>query len=299
MNQMEQNTVEQNTALYREQLNEKFSIRHKITSGDEKHTFHIHDQFELMFLRSDGMRCLIGNKTYLPPRNTLLLLNNMDLHYISKTTPGKSDRYVVYFSPEYASCLSTSETDLLECFFFRPFSDPALLSLDDTQAEEILQLLSHLSLSYDQFCDNPKGYGNDLGVRMSLARLLLQVNRLYRGVHNIEQRLPDPRAHQIYAIMHYLHQHYDQELSLDFLSETFFMNKYSLCNLFKSVTGTSINQYLIQCRLMKAKELLLNHIPVEEVCSRVGYNNLSHFSRSFKKQTGLSPKQYQMSHIEP
>ena len=34
---------------------------------------------------------------------------------------------------------------------------------------------------------------------------------------------------------------------------------------------------------------------VEQVCSQVGYNNLSHFSRAFKKHTGMSPKQFQMA----
>ena len=54
-------------------------------------------------------------------------------------------------------------------------------------------------------------------------------------------------------------------------------------------------QYLINCRLMKARELLLNGMAVEEVCGRVGYRNLSHFSRAFKSKVGVSPKQYQMS----
>lgn len=288
---------EENTALYKELLDHDFSIQHKVTTGDEKHGYHIHDQFELLFLRSEGMRCLVGSKTYFPPRNTLLLFNNMDLHYISKTTPGKSDRYVVYFSPEYASSLSTPATDLLECFFFRPFADPFLLPLNEARAEGVLNLLTDLMERYEQYHMEPEQYGGDLRLRVGLAELLLQVNCMYRETHGISGSRPDPRATVIYDIMRYIHQHYEEQLSLDFLSGTFFVNKYSLCSLFKSVTGTSVNQYLIQCRLMKAKELLLNHVSVEEACARTGYNNLSHFSRAFKKQTGLSPKQYQM--IQP
>jgi AraC-like DNA-binding protein len=43
----------------------------------------------------------------------------------------------------------------------------------------------------------------------------------------------------------------------------------------------------------------LRNYSVDEVCDLVGYNNLSHFSRSFKQHTGHSPKQYQsMEHNE-
>ncbi|MCA5962728.1 helix-turn-helix transcriptional regulator [Blautia sp. RD014234] len=56
------------------------------------------------------------------------------------------------------------------------------------------------------------------------------------------------------------------------------------------MTGTSPNQYLIRCRIIKAKELLLQGFSVESVCMMTGYNSLPHFSRSFKSQTGISPK---------
>jgi AraC-like DNA-binding protein len=46
--------------------------------------------------------------------------------------------------------------------------------------------------------------------------------------------------------------------------------------------------------MQKAKELLMKDFSVDEVCDLAGFNNLSHFSRSFKQRTGYSPKQFQM-----
>jgi AraC-like DNA-binding protein len=47
--------------------------------------------------------------------------------------------------------------------------------------------------------------------------------------------------------------------------------------------------------MIKAKELLMKDYSVEEVCDLAGFNNLPHFSRSFKQHTGCSPKRYQLT----
>jgi AraC-like DNA-binding protein len=99
----------------------------------------------------------------------------------------------------------------------------------------------------------------------------------------------------MYDIINFVHKNYFDDLSLDVLAQRFHINKYYLCARFKNVTGMSPAQYLINCRILKAKELLLRDYSVEEVCDLAGFNNLPHFSRSFKQHTGHSPKQYQLT----
>lgn len=288
--------MEKSALPYKEQLQEDFSIRHKVTQTDEKHSFHIHDELELLFVLSDGLQCTVAGKTTILEKNTLLLFNDIDLHHIRMVKPGSSDRYVVYFKAEYAAPLSTAHTDLLECFFFRPFPDPNLLPLSPEQGQEVLALLQRLEGLSAACQRDENSYGSDLRLRLCLAEFLLLVNSLYRKNHGIEEGSADAQFNTIYNIMAYLHKNYSQDISLDALSARFYINKHSLCSLFKRVTGTSVNQYLIHCRLVKAKELLLNRESVENVCAMVGYNNLPHFSRIFKQHMGQSPKQYQKSH---
>ncbi len=280
-------------SIYHETLQGDFSVRHKVTATSEKASFHIHDEFELLLVLSDGIRCEIGDKIYPLEKNTLLLFNNMDLHHLAQPPGTVSDRYVVYFKPEYIRSLSSPRTDLLECFLFRPFADPNLLPLTQEQADCFTRIFDQIMKLDAQPEDET--YGKDLGVKFLLGDLLLQVNRLYREKHQITEGVTLDSYRLIYRIISYMHENYWQPLSLDALSKQFFINKFSLCTLFKEVTGMSPNQYLINCRLMKAKELLIHQTPVEEVCGRVGYNNLSHFSRAFKQRMGVSPKKFQLS----
>ena len=66
-----------------------------------------------------------------------------------------------------------------------------------------------------------------------------------------------------------------------------------LCVLFKQATGKTINEYITQERLNKAKEFLAQtNIHLYDVCYKVGYLSPSYFSRLFKKYTGQTPGEY-------
>jgi AraC-like DNA-binding protein len=277
---------------YKEELPEPFSVKHKVTRTSEKYAPHIHDPFEIMLILSDGIRCLTGEGIYLLKKNTLLIFNNMDLHQISMTNPGGiNNRYVLTFQPELIHSLSSPDTDLLECFYFRPFADPFLLPLTGDQAKEITALYERL---IEANAGDRDACGHELLIKFRLGEMLVRVNSLYREKHGVGPDFRGGNSERVYRIINYLHKNYTEEISLDRLAKKFYINKFYLCTLFKSITGLSPAQYLLNCRILKAKNLLLRNYSVGEVCDLSGYNNMSHFSRSFKQRTGMSPKRYQM-----
>lgn len=281
---------------YYERLNDRdFSIEKKTNPGSENALPHIHDQYELLLCLSDGIQCEIdtGSQRVRCPiqKNTLLLFNNMDQHHVFPIAQdGENIRYVVYFSPAFISSLSTEQVSLLDCFLFRPFPHPQILPVSASVSLELQQQLDKILAIRDK--PPQECYGQELHIRLLLAELLLIVNARYRAEHQITA-VSGSRYRSVYGIISYIHECYDQELSLDGLAGRFYMNKYYLCEVFKQVTGQSPNQYVINCRLMKAKELLMGGHSVEEVCAMVGFNNMPHFSRTFKTRVGMSPKQYQ------
>lgn len=281
---------------YRETFSAPVFAEHRISRTDEKRTFHIHYELELLLVLADGIRCRVGDRVSYPVKNTLLIFNNMDLHHISLVQPDcVNDRYVLYFKPEYISPFSSAQTDLLECFFFRPFADPFLLPLSGEDAGELIALYENLIAAAADAGLKNNTFGRDLRIKFILGILLVKVNALYRQAHNITTDSIGRDCSRIYKIINYLHQNYIDDISLSLLAKKFAIDKFYLCTLFRKVTGLSPMQYLINCRLMKAKELLLRNYSVDEVCDLAGYNNLSHFSRSFKQHTGQSPKQYQLN----
>lgn len=76
----------------------------------------------------------------------------------------------------------------------------------------------------------------------------------------------------------------------DHLRESLLHDFTYLSNLFSSVEGITVEQYYIQQRIEKAKELLIyDELTLTEIAFRLGYSSVAHLSRQFKKITGLTP----------
>lgn len=87
--------------------------------------------------------------------------------------------------------------------------------------------------------------------------------------------------------------HYSENLSLKNIADRVFLNPNHLGKLFKSVTGMSFNDYLLQVRMEHAKRMLREtDLKVYEIASSVGYTELDWFYKRFKAYTGVSAGEY-------
>lgn len=94
-------------------------------------------------------------------------------------------------------------------------------------------------------------------------------------------------------LIDYIESNYNENLSLDFLSEKFFISKYQICRDVKRKTGKSFTDFLTNLRLSEACNLLSNtNMSITEIAYTVGFNSPSYFSVMFKSYTNLSPTQY-------
>ncbi|HHV10531.1 MAG TPA: response regulator [Clostridiales bacterium] len=127
---------------------------------------------------------------------------------------------------------------------------------------------------------------------------LEQVKEYYRQFFlNIAELL---RAKSIYAvddvierIQIYLQHNYQRDLSVEFVSSLFYMNRSYCSHLFRVRTGQKFVDYLNQIRIDKAKELLVHtDKKMYHIAKAVGYDNAKYFFRVFKKLTGSTPERY-------
>lgn len=103
---------------------------------------------------------------------------------------------------------------------------------------------------------------------------------------------------KVYSVARYIHAHYQEELSLEWLAQHFGISASYLSHRFKNVTGFSVTDYVQMTRVRNAQALLINtKIPITEISEPCGFNCFSQFNRVFRKHIGMSPstfrKQYQ------
>jgi two-component system response regulator YesN len=98
----------------------------------------------------------------------------------------------------------------------------------------------------------------------------------------------------IEEVKKYIRDHYDNEdLSIDGIARNLYVNYAHLSFIFKRDTGITINEYLTEFRIKKAKELFDHGSTlVLDVAGRVGYGDANYFGKCFKKYYGLAPSKY-------
>ena len=94
-------------------------------------------------------------------------------------------------------------------------------------------------------------------------------------------------------IIQYIQNNYDKEITYEILGEKFFMNPVYINRVFKKNSGFSLHSFLINYRINMAMELLrTTSIPVKDIAISVGFTDVPHFIKTFKKNTGSSPGKY-------
>ncbi|MCM3632696.1 helix-turn-helix domain-containing protein [Paenibacillus camelliae] len=94
-------------------------------------------------------------------------------------------------------------------------------------------------------------------------------------------------------VRQYMLAHLDEEFSREKLAAQVYLNPAYLSRLFRRETGLSLTDYMVKLRMNKAKEQLeSSNLKVSDIAYLVGYANFSHFSKLFKKTTGLTPQEY-------
>lgn len=100
----------------------------------------------------------------------------------------------------------------------------------------------------------------------------------------------------IKAIRHFIQQHYREELTLESLADKVHLSPSYLSKLFKRETGENLSVYIQNVRIQQAKLLLrTTDLKTYEVAERVGISDPVYFSRTFKKITGMKPKDFRHS----
>ena len=101
-------------------------------------------------------------------------------------------------------------------------------------------------------------------------------------------------AHMLQKLENYIYENIAENISLDDMARTVHLSKFYFSRRFKKTMNTSPHQYLIRCRMEKAKNLLQNtDLPITDIAYKIGYDNLSNFIRTFRKVVKITPKQYQ------
>jgi len=99
-------------------------------------------------------------------------------------------------------------------------------------------------------------------------------------------------------VMSFIDEHYNEDLSINYIADSVYLTPTYLCMLFKKQTKRTINDYIEEVRMKKAKLFLVNkRIKLYEISNFVGYKDPNYFTKVFKKLTGISPSGFRENNL--
>jgi len=131
-----------------------------------------------------------------------------------------------------------------------------------------------------------------------------QREKIDTGLRNLGFELIDDRKARVIEtikskVIQLIHHQEHVDLRVNWsqlLSETLHYEYNYLSNLFSSVEGITLEQYIIRQKIERVKELLFyDELSLSQIASKLGYSSVAHLSSQFKKITGLTPSEMKKS----
>lgn len=264
-----------------------FILNHRMRTGFfEQMTSHIHQSwYEIYYLVSGERYYIIQDHVYAIQAGDLVIINKKDRHHTAdRRTPGH-ERLLINFREEIVGSSSQLADDLLLPFV----KGSGVLRLNREQQIMVETLLAKM---IDE--SKRKDPGFELYAETLLKELLLLIYRW-----SLSQMMPEDNSSQeipdltITQIARYITMNYREDITLERLSQRFFISPFYLSRMFKKLTGTGLVEYLQLVRMREAQRLLKEtDEKVISIAEQVGYTSVAHFNRLFKKSTLCTPRQF-------
>jgi len=114
-----------------------------------------------------------------------------------------------------------------------------------------------------------------------------------RPIANASLLKEQQRLHKIY---HFIETNYQKDIDVNRVATLTHLTTAAFCRYFKKTTHLTFTDFVNQYRINQAKKLLLHDKNVTEACYESGFENLSHFNKTFKKIAGENPSSFKRRH---
>ena len=130
-----------------------------------------------------------------------------------------------------------------------------------------------------------------LAIKIAIYSL---INMFYQN--NLIEIDREPDKHEdLKKVIMFIQNNFDKSLTLEMIAKQIMISPNHLCKYFKKKMGITVFQYINQYRINQSIYYLLHsQLTIIDIAMNCGFDNISYYIRTFKKITGLTPKQYRM-----
>ena len=250
--------------------------------------------YEIIYIKEGSFKIQIDGVDYICQKNNVVFLRPGVPHIFYVGKYGVSQPHIHFdaiYSPKSLvtpisfkdmDAMTPEEISLIQEDVLSDINIPCVFSPEDPSSFQ--RLFFNI---IDAFI---KGSDSQLKAKAKIALLIDMVISQFDKEKPALNKNPDT---VIAAVKNYIDENHNNILTLDFLSEMFFINKFTLIRKFKKTYGINIIKYYNEKRLETAKNLLKkSNMTIKQIGDMLNFTDAYSFSRFFKSSVGISPKEY-------
>ncbi|ULT59453.1 AraC family transcriptional regulator [Neobacillus drentensis] len=246
---------------------------------------HWHPDLEFILMLDGEMEYFVNGETVLIEKGKGIFVNSKRMHYGFSTDKVDCSFIVIAIHPSLLGESTHVGKVYLDEKFGPDTEDYILLTHQSPWKNEILLSLKQIYNEMNSKTCNP-------------LRLLSQATSLCANIGDHIQNVPgqlndDQSWMAVWKITGFIHQYYDNKLTLDDIAAAGSICRSRCCELFSKYIGQTPNTYLVRYRIQKSCEMLQEtNRTVSEIAMVCGFQSASYFTYVFRKETGLTPQDY-------
>ncbi|MCR5557110.1 MAG: AraC family transcriptional regulator [Butyrivibrio sp.] len=253
---------------------------------------HLHPYYEILFLLAPSASHLIEGVPYNLRSGDFVLLAPSVMHKSVYYKGEPSKRVIIDFM------YPMNNPDTAEAYkeILSPFNnDIPIFRFDFEDQKKLTDILNNLFL----FSKDHKYYGNppdEFYIHTKFQEFLYTLYELKDRNQYTNEQSYNSIEQKMYEVSSYIHSHYNEDISLESLSENFFISSSYLSREFKQVTGFNLSNYIQLTRIKNAQYRLVSSTDkISIIAQECGFSSFSQFNRVFNKIAGTSPREYRQA----
>ncbi|MBP1988679.1 AraC family transcriptional regulator [Paenibacillus eucommiae] len=255
---------------------------------------HRHEYFQIYYISKGKLKHRINNKEFDLVKGDVFVIPPYTPHSVATCDNVPCEAIELEFKPEFINQSFRNDADVksfLDFMYIEPFMVVRpRLSLSGKLEFDVESILNDFMYEF-----NKKKPGFELMTKSMILKLLAMLGREAAYEHHAPEKvtLVDKQRDSILKVVNYLEEHYTEKIYLEDAVKLSLLSYSNFCMVFKSVTNKSFTRYLNELRVSRAKEYLKKtDNKIIDICSKSGFENVTHFNRTFKQITSLTPREY-------
>ena len=247
---------------------------------------HTHNYYEFYFFLEGNVDMIIeGDVFSMHPGDLVLIPPKIRHHAEIRNQELPYRRFVFWISQEYCKRLLELSPDYVYLMQHVEVAGDYVFSNDiitfNTIQSKVFALIDEM---------RSNRFGRDARITLCVNDLILHLNRIVHERNYPRSEKEDKNLYQ--SLAEYIEKNLEGNLSLEHLAEVFYVSKYHIAHTFKDHTGLSIHQYITKKRLTACREAILGGSEITQAYLMFGFGDYSSFYRAFKKEYGISPREF-------